>query len=65
MNVNNDTVAQRRQKAEALNNALPIPDYEPDLVYQNKGFSRLSKSGIAARPNHLGRGLKSDLSKRY
>lgn len=60
MNANNDTVAQRREKQMALNRALPLPDYEPDLHYCTKEFTRLSKSGIMARPNHLGRGLKSE-----
>lgn len=59
MNELNDTRAQMAEKHRALNNALPVPDYEPDLVYQRKEFTRMPKSGVMAKPNHLGRGLKA------
>lgn len=57
MNVNNDTDVQRSKKREALSKALPLPPYEPDLRYQTKDFTRSGKSGLMARPNHLGDGI--------
>lgn len=61
MNELNDTRAQMAEKHRALNKALPVPDYEPDLHYQRKEFTRMPKSGVMAKPNHLGRGLKHSM----
>lgn len=61
MNLENETNAQRSQKQKALAAAMPLPDYEPDLQYCNKEFTRKPKSGLFARPNHLGDGIVQDL----
>ena len=58
MELENQTMAQMRAKREALARALPLPNMEPDLAYQTKEFTRKAKSGILARPNHLGDSLK-------
>ena len=61
MNLINDTREQLREKRMALAKALPIPNMEPGLAYQTKEFTRLSKSGLLSRPNHLGEGLRNIL----
>ena len=61
MNLVNDTRAQEQEKRMALAKAMPVPKYEPDLRYQTKEFARAPKSGLLARPNHLGDGIVQDL----
>ncbi len=58
MREDNLTAIQHAQKAQALHSAMPaLREYEPDLRYQTKDFTRQAKSGLMARPNHLGDGI--------
>lgn len=61
MNKDNESAGQMAQKRRALANSMPLSGYEPDLYYGTKEFTRKPKSGLKARPNHLGDKLHEDL----
>lgn len=45
--------------------AIPVPNMEPDARYMTKEFARMPKSGLMARPNHLGDGIVQKLPKGF
>ena len=61
----NETAKQIAEKQDALRRSMPNPNYEPDLVYQDKAFARRPKTGLHAMPNHMGKGLEERRSREY